>query len=1027
MTVSADIIVFPIRAQNAGIMMRKFRDNTVFESFEISPPAAIVMAAKGKLVCSYPGPAIAIPSEYANDPRFCEELASYLEQMDVDILDSAAKTKKAGSTVVEERDTAHPRYITQLLTGILHGIGEIVETTRIRKRIRDDVLWKDSKNPWRRSPVWLVIRVAMQTSLFQDGHSQYKAFMVFLMARILHQVYKRSFSSDLVFCMRAKMSRRLYKLGPLAPDFVLNTVHETGQAVEHSLQEKWSKVQMDQARAAPWAPETLDIPRDTRLSLTNSASHISQILQGKSLRNSSYTFHPRQSPRFKSFGAFCNQDLSNIFSAEPMVALADFESAVENDIDDWVDTNLHEESGCATIATCISQYSAAATKLYESNPENQSLMLLTLFELWMALDKMAVAQCPLMQEYSPEVPLQLLEPLLLRRCNSFRRLESIEVYLRRRHRLAVYSIFTDEVNQNSFAVRYFETSTPHQHLKSRIEKDAASQRAKKLNELSSQNAKYEALMEQSDSMVHENRMNSPNKHKKKKCPKCRLETQATSLVISVHEWPLPQDRLQAEATVFELDCPAVFGIWRTSTYHVLHDICMPKQDCSASPPVRLQTYDPLQKHLVRGQLPRITLASKTKSFLQSHHNRTKIPSTEDSVCVNNGLQFALFDSLEDAWAAKSSDECSVHRYSTLRLLSEGPYASLQYAVNGTTHSSNHVMANQSKCPQDLQLNEYIAFASLRSGARLQWLNIARELPARILSFHKEEVLTLIMQAVWQIGHLAEDGEWEWHAELKSKEFSLVLLKELEDLMLSIEASWLEGITMRTIIVITGRLLAATIDSSVVDRAYSLLRKVRNVTFRWTRELSTKLQQSVDESKICEFQYRICEMAATCRETYDVDPYRIPFLLDSPEDVAILVECAIHVHDNTPSSLVDTATHFARLLDRDRRLSQSLESRLFQQIGEHREGLDHAIAKIWSTYCPGSSWKQQKAPNDRWLCSRTAPEAGMESQWIQFNVLEGQLLINGKPLGRLPQAVVEHPVYTRIFGQVGGALLYTYVL
>ena len=169
------------------------------------------MAAKGKSVCSpTPGPAIAISLEDVDDPTFREELASFLVQMNVDVLDSAAKTTKAGSTVIEERDTPHPRYITQLLTDILRGMGQVAEVTRISKRIGDDVLWDHARKPWRRSPLWLVIRVALQTTLHREssGHNEYKTFMVFLMAKILGEVLNEGFSSDLVFYMRAKMSRK---------------------------------------------------------------------------------------------------------------------------------------------------------------------------------------------------------------------------------------------------------------------------------------------------------------------------------------------------------------------------------------------------------------------------------------------------------------------------------------------------------------------------------------------------------------------------------------------------------------------------------------------------------------------------------------------------------------------------------------------------------------------------------------------------------------------------------------------------
>jgi hypothetical protein len=227
------------------------------------------MGAKGKLLCSYPGPAISIPFEIVNDLAFRGELASFLVQINADILDSAATTTKANSPIVEEGDTAHPRYITQLLTGILRGTGEVAEVTRIQKRIADDVLWKDVKKPWRRFSLWLVIRVVLQTSLHQEGgvHIEYKSFMVFMMARILREVLNEGFTSNFLFRMRGKISRRLYKLGSAAPGFVVQTVQKVAQMTANIVQERWSKVQNAQAILSRWVPDDLDISADTHLSL----------------------------------------------------------------------------------------------------------------------------------------------------------------------------------------------------------------------------------------------------------------------------------------------------------------------------------------------------------------------------------------------------------------------------------------------------------------------------------------------------------------------------------------------------------------------------------------------------------------------------------------------------------------------------------------------------------------------------------------------------------------------------------------
>jgi hypothetical protein len=223
--------------------------------------------------------------------------------------------------------------------------------------------------------------------------------------------------------------------------------------------------------------------------------------------------------------------------------------------------------------------------------------------------------------------------------------------------------------------------------------------------------------------------------------------------------------------------------------------------------------------------------------------------------------------------------------------------------------------------------------------------------------------------------------------------------------------------MRTIIALTSRLLASATDSSVISEAYLLLRESRTVTMQWMRQLMEKLQENEDENRIGDLQLCLCEMAATCRGTYDVDPDHVRHLLASTQDVAVLLECAIVVHDNTPPSLSTAPANFKILLERDRRLSHSLETMLREKIGQSCEGLDQAVKSLWPAYHAGTEWRHRPSPNDRWLSSETAGGTGEESQHVDLNILEGRLLINGKPLGRLPPEIVKHPTYARIFGKV----------
>ena len=129
-----------IRAQNAALIVRRLSpgDFVQFEVFEVLPQNTAIMSTKGKLLCSYPGPAIQVPADIFMDKSFRQELSLFLVQMDVDCLDSAPTASKAGSVVSEVRESAHPRYISELLVGILRGCGQpaVVDCREMRISVR---------------------------------------------------------------------------------------------------------------------------------------------------------------------------------------------------------------------------------------------------------------------------------------------------------------------------------------------------------------------------------------------------------------------------------------------------------------------------------------------------------------------------------------------------------------------------------------------------------------------------------------------------------------------------------------------------------------------------------------------------------------------------------------------------------------------------------------------------------------------------------------------------------------------------
>ncbi|KAH9050298.1 hypothetical protein EDB84DRAFT_1585162 [Lactarius hengduanensis] len=974
----------------AAVLVRVVIDHVRFEMFEVSPQASAVMSTNGKLLCSYPGPAVQVSSEIFANNFFLPELASFLIQMDIDVLDSTATTTKAGSTVREARETTHPRYISELLVGILRGFGQPASVDRITKRIADEVLWKDAYKPWRRSPLWLVI----------------KTFMLFFHAHLLRICIERDFPSETLHLMRIKIARRLSKL----------VVHGTAKETEELLRNRWTSFQKSQSTSPPWDPDRLDPTRDTAITLNNSRPYLMKALDSSFHSSSPKPFSPSHQPRLADttdFRRFSDGRLKEAVANDKRIALADFELSVERNLDSWVDSFPHGDDASDVIASCVEQYFASARSIYGANPEENSVMILTIMDLWKALDTLAIRQCPLLGFYSPDIPRDFLHPLLLHRSGSLRRAELIEKYILRRHDHAsnLTSIFSDNATEFSFAVRYYRDSPRLQQLYTDIHQRARREREEKRAELRALNERRQSLKNAESRMEHT--CYTGSWARRQYCRKCETNAEADELKIGVHEWPLPQATLQEQFVVFELSPPRAFSTWRDITYKILYDIGTPNAADRAEPKLLLDVYSGLRYCAVRHEYHRITIASTTNSFSdQTHYKSVRIPADDSDVLLNNGLTFKLYDRMANSWAARSFLGSTIINLCTPPIPMSSPYHKVHAYVSGTHHTSNEVIAAQADCPLELSLHEYMAFAVLRSGPRLQWLNIARELSSPSLSLRREEVHTLITQAAWQLGPWS-DGEREWHTDLGYPSFGRTLLKELEALIGRIKANWQEEVTVRTIALLTSRLLSSALDPDICRSACMLLREVRSVVHRWIGELGAKLATTDDEKSRTDLHRRLCILGTTCFSTYDVRPEHVPWALFGDSDFSIAVHCAVIVHDNTPPTLKDDGSgYLTRLLNRHRRLLHLLEPILLQGVRSNPTGFDDGLANVWTGFRRKSSsnWHVLPNHNSRWISCRV--EGGQE---VHLNLLTGQLLIGGNPLGRLPQEIIGHSTYASVLG------------
>jgi hypothetical protein len=166
--------------------------------------------------------------------------------------------------------------------------------------------------------------------------------------------------------------------------------------------------------------------------------------------------------------------------------LAALEAWIEQHLDSWLSRHVHEDSSCGKLCVLMKLYHRAASAAYAGIPVALSVMYLSLAELWVACDKSACRNYPLLCGYSPEVDLTEFECILLPHKSHMIRLYKVERYAESRHGAAIntnLSVLRNLEHSLSFAVKCFDQSTQLQELLSKVRSGAAQKQKQKLEEL----------------------------------------------------------------------------------------------------------------------------------------------------------------------------------------------------------------------------------------------------------------------------------------------------------------------------------------------------------------------------------------------------------------------------------------------------------------------------------------------------------------------------------------------------------------
>ncbi|RFN48648.1 hypothetical protein FIE12Z_7114 [Fusarium flagelliforme] len=1012
------VALFHVVAQNAGLLIRRMEDSVYFETFELSPTNAAAMATKGRLVRQFPDTATKISVKDFDNEEFRQVLANTVVKMSCQKVAEAQPTaRKARSDHHEERETTDPMIVNELLTSFLRGIGKQARVDGIRKHTREETSYNSSKLPWRRSPTWLLIRVGLQltmTRLSGGSDDIYKRFMVFLLAHALLKANQASAPSEVLHIMMTKISHRLCKLKGLREDQWLSTVKVIVSEASKSLNQRWERIRNhSEQKINITSLASMETNDHLFFSLPEIDSFIASISHRGSNDDTS-AFRPVAHVKYLAADILPDVRIPHDKSYLPF-SLATVETWVQIHLDEWIEKHIQEETACGSLKALLETYHSRAKDFYSGRPEGASRMLLTIGEIWVAADRSALYHYPFLKEYDAEVPTMIWQALLLQSKADMARLHNLESYLVNRvgatKRPSVFRSFGESM---SFPVQYFQSSSILQSKKQRIEEKAELHKQAKIQEFNQLKTRYKDLMQRYNStacrQVYVTELDlTHDPH----CNRCSLRNQANKLQITVHEWPLPTNTLQAQATVFELGIPQSFAEWRDVTYYMIHDVISFKSfGDRPSSSYSLDSYSGLSAWCT-SERSRVHLLSQTKSHLQTHRNRKSISvSGVEDVCVQNGLNYHYHDRDNGSFISPFTQSSAVSNMCTFKL-PDRAQALTRFLVrtwlkpDGET--PNQVIASQYTCPDHMTLGEFKALAVLPYGYRLQWMSILTQLAMPTVDFNQEETAIFLLQMSLQAGpSTISQNIRDTHMRLTDVEFGRQLLKGLSEAVSRIEKNWESHTALCSFTLLTTRLLSLT-SSQLSQDVLGLLSRCRNISYQWLLTLIRKVQDTADEMQRKELLESVLDIAMICLQTFDVDDCHLMEILRDSEKASVLVECSMAIYNATPTKNKAQSPLQCIMEDRTQQTLHRVRSDLvYEVVLRKNECLDLAIKRNWPDFSRTTEWSLASGTN-YWL------ETYSGRRQVDLNVLTGELLVNGAPLARLPREYSMHEDYGRLFG------------
>ncbi|CAF3743066.1 unnamed protein product [Rotaria sp. Silwood1] len=958
-----------------------------------------------------------------------------------------SKSYKASREFNEIRDVPESHYVCQWWIQQFDQIKvEKSSNTFIqfKKKHRDHIRWNDALLPFRRSGLWMTIKVVFHTILIKRlghvGTIAYKLLITHFLTHIINKRHVSSTSTDLlVHCIR-KILRRLNKIESLLSSIESNHMMEWFRYMKHEIQMKVDEVlpkpnllnfiQMNEHWSQP-------------LSLNTIKFNDPEIYQYSCLQLKAYLNNNNSNETCELFSGFRYNGIRTNFNDEDYIpsynilikqmnytiatCLTYIEIWVEFRLEQWINRPsliINAKNRFEILLNFFDDYQKEALNYYwlkdsATDPIGYSRFILTSLTIICCIHKKLCQdkRFERLQFHSLHIPniLELFEFLVLPNREDMIRAHNLYIYFTEFNNRLYPDLLSNIESNNAFGV-YFAYHSPQMNdAIQRIRIEAEQDKQNKIKEVNNAKEKYKQLM----NVVHNTSCDyTNNRHKMKRCQRCKTLKEANQIKVKVYECPMPLAHESALAVIFELQMPIEIRCYRDIIWQFTNRSNSQLENCMyewlnvPSHGSKLKSFcTGLNNHKVR-------LVSSTKSISQTHY------STPPSI-AHTSIEGFLF---ENSLKIQISPTKPIGFEDEVRILTpqldHPDYKQLQFTVSTTQFVQNDVIAQLSNYSTRLKPSQIIEFGSFRSGHRLQWWNLLTILEMDSLSFAEESVAILIIHTILQYGPLISESKtfsesWcpESHQQLLEDHFVNELIVRLNHHLDDCQLNWQNELVLVVITMITMRILSIC-NTNMENKTVNLILKCRKIGEKWIDLISKSIQTTSPSAldEIEKLRLKMITVGVSCILTFLTDQQRINLLLSSNEHIVSLIKAVTTVHDNIilTKHRVNISTFVRNMMRFSEYVIVMIQPTVAKFLQKtFYQGLNEFTVIYWAvTKRKGSMnglWtKRTENPYDGWY------DCQYESRVISIDCISGTFLIDNMTIGFLPDKIILHETFVRVF-------------